>query len=360
MILLLTKKADNFFNKPRLVSFTGEKDSLYTWIVNISEFKNENLLVFINEASRYVVGVLDPQINQDLSDSLFTTLRDTMLSDNINPAIIDAYINNCGETQLFLDPGSTETSWLIAATKNAWRYYDRTEENQDLSRFASRLLVSPVSISGNYKSFRPCDFFYSILARYGFPLYGGKAFDLNVRLCLDGRDAVRKLRVSANITFEQLHFILQSAFGWSNYHLHSFGMFNEWSDEYGAKPVEELVCHGLEEEEDPIRRLSANIKLSEYIPKYSKILYTYDYEESWCHYIEVDNVIDSCQEELPILLSGEGDSPPEDVGGTSGFLKFLDIISNPRDPERTSMLHWAASLGWSHFEFEKVARNLKK
>ena len=60
---------------------------------------------------------------------------------------------------------------------------------------------------------------------------------------------------------------------------------------------------------------------------------------------------------LPILLSGEGDSPPEDVGGAGGFADFLEIISNPKHEEYREMSKWA--VGWKRFDFERVARRVK-
>ena len=60
---------------------------------------------------------------------------------------------------------------------------------------------------------------------------------------------------------------------------------------------------------------------------------------------------------LPILLSGEGDSPPEDVGGAGGFADFLEIISNPKHEEYREMSKWA--VGWKCFDFERVAKRVK-
>ena len=61
------------------------------------------------------------------------------------------------------------------------------------------------------------------------------------------------------------------------------------------------------------------------------------------YYLEVENIIDNCEEELPILLSGEGDAPPEDVGGRGGYAEFLDIIADPGHEEYGHMKEWSKS-----------------
>jgi hypothetical protein len=62
-----------------------------------------------------------------------------------------------------------------------------------------------------------------------------------------------------------------------------------------------------------------SFQLSEYLPKYKKILYRYDFGDDWRHYIEIDNIIEDCGEILSLLLSGEGDAPPEDLNNFCGL-----------------------------------------
>jgi hypothetical protein len=292
---------------------------------------------------------------------LFDTLRDALLSDNINSDIIDRYIKECGEAQFCRNAGKKETAWLNKATDNIWFSIRNSDESHAISYAASRLSVPPHTGADVREYYFPDEKFYSLLEGYGLPLRCGKAFDLNVRLDLEGNDAIRKLRVSAHISFEQLHRILQAAFGWKNSHLHSFGMFNEWSkDRYGyVEPIAELVLSEDDLEYKPDAKLTANIKLSEYIPKYRKILYTYDYGNDWQHYIEVESIMDDCSERLPILLSGDGDAPPEDVGGADGFADFMRIINDPSDKEYEFNLEWSKGQRWNRFDLESAARHVR-
>jgi hypothetical protein len=200
-----------------------------------------------------------------------------------------------------------------------------------------------------------------MLGKYGLPVIKCAAFDLNVRLLLggDGRDAIRRLRVSANISFESLHCILQAAFGWRNCHLYSFGMLNEWDITRYHKPEVELISDKEALDYNPDHIFTNNVKLIDYMCKYQKIIYIYDYGDGWLHQIEVDNLITDCQEELPVLLSGENDSPPEDVGGAGGFAEFQKIINNPKHIEYENMKNWAKDQWWKPFDYTNAVRMVK-
>jgi len=113
----------------------------------------------------------------------------------------------------------------------------------------------------------------------------------------------------------------------------------------------------LEYESDAL--FADSVKLIDYIKKYQKIIYIYDYGDGWLHQIEVENLNVDCHEDLPILLSGAGDSPPENVGGAGGFAEFLGIINNPKHEEYEKMKEWAEGQWWKPFCFEKTFNFVK-
>ena len=247
-------------------------------------------------------------------------------------------------------------SWLNKACDNAWYSTNKYSDDAWLSAFSSHLNVGQYGTEDRSK---PSAVFLDMLSKYELQIRRSRAFSLNVRLDLDGRDAVRSLHVPANITFEQLHKILQAAFKWKDYHLYSFGMFKEWSENYYANPDVELIMYEDEFDSSPDAKMVTGVKLSDYIPEFNKILYSYDFGDDWHHYINVVGVLDDCNEELPVLVSGEGDSPPEDVGGPGGFADFLEILSNPEHEEYEQLSRWAKSQWWKPFDFDSVARSVK-
>ncbi|MDF2520822.1 MAG: hypothetical protein K0R84_1450 [Clostridia bacterium] len=99
--------------------------------------------------------------------------------------------------------------------------------------------------------------------------------------------------------------------------------------------------------------------MPEYIPKYTKIEYSYDFGDGWEHYITVERIIEEYNRNHPVCIEGEGTTPPEDVGGESGYDDFLDILSNPKHPEYADTLSWSIMQMYQAFDIESVNRRLK-
>ena len=96
-----------------------------------------------------------------------------------------------------------------------------------------------------------------------------------------------------------------------------------------------------------------DVKLSEYFIEYRHCLYLHGYGE-WHIYLELVGIIENCTEELPCLLSGEGDAPLDGFGGAEGYTEFLDISKNGRAAQRYEIFRKAKNYGWKQFDFEKV------
>jgi len=60
-----------------------------------------------------------------------------------------------------------------------------------------------------------------------------------------------------------------------------------------------------------------------------------------------------------VCLSGEGDAPPEDVGGPGGYARLLRVLSDPKDPDHDDLKTWEASMYCRPFDLEDVNRRLK-
>jgi len=248
------------------------------------------------------------------------------------------------------------TAQLNKNCETAWWALRDLRDDTELSVYANKMIYNISSVD---EAIIPKEKMFELLGRYRLPVRKFRAFDLNVCLELDDKPAIRNLRVPANMTFDRLHKLLQKAFEWRNSHMHSFGLFKEWNEDYYAVPDVELVMSEIEFEYKPDAKLISGVKLSDYVPEYNKILYLYDFGDDWHHYIEVENIIDDCEEDLPVLLSGEGDSPPEDVGGPGGFANFLEVIADPEHEDYEHLTEWAKSQWWKPFDFELVARSIK-
>ena len=362
MNLHLAKKLmDKLKINPKTLKETPPTNELFSWRANYVQEHGYHFLVFMNDASRLTIVLNEAKAAKlkNLSEHFIKTLRATLLVHGINPEVIEKYISDLGEIVYVKNTNPQKTAWLNKCVNEVWYRLRDLENDVELSVSANSVLHG--TSSSDKDCYTPKERFMELLKTYGLPVRKFQAYDLNVRLSLFGYadDAVRRLRVPANISFNKLHRLLQIAFGWNNCHLHSFGLFKEWNENPYATPDIDLQMDEYALEYNPNAQLTAGKFLSDFVPQYMKIMYRYDFGDDWQHYIEIENIIEDCDEELPILLSGEGDAPPEDVGGCGGYAEFLEIIADPEHEEYEHMKSWSKSQGWRRFDFDWVARIIK-
>jgi hypothetical protein len=342
---------------PQAAPPQAAEDALYSWRADYIKKYSFNAVVFMNDASRFTVVIAKAGKAKlaRLRELFMQALRETLLALSVNPEVAEKYISELGDITY---SKSSDRKKIVQLTKNTetvllcLRDFVGIEE---LPVVVNKRIYHAADAGGFIV---PKEKMLELLGKYGLPVRKCRAFDVRARLDLDGPDAVRRLRVPADITFEQFHGLLQIAFGWHNCHLYSFGMYKEWSEDYYAQAQVKLVMDVDEYGDAPGLTPMEGVKLSDYVPEYKKILYTYDFGDNWWHYIEVEDVIEGCEEKLPILLSGEGDAPPEDSGGVGGFAEFLQIIADPTHEDHEEMIGWAKMQYWERFDFKETAKRI--
>jgi hypothetical protein len=146
----------------------------------------------------------------------------------------------------------------------------------------------------------------------------------------------RRLLLPKDLSFAQLHEVIQAAFGWSDSHLHRFivgGLV------VGAPEFDEdgLNDHQTFNASEVFLRDLVLYELDEV-----KILYEYDFGDSWRHWITFDSQIaQEPGETYPQIVDGARSAPPEDVGGPPGYADFLNAWRNPKHREHKPMRTWA-------------------
>jgi hypothetical protein len=143
----------------------------------------------------------------------------------------------------------------------------------------------------------------------------------------------RRVQVSSNMTLGDLHWVIQTAMGWTNSHLHSFTIEGL---EYGMILPDELGFDDIETHDETL------VKLNKIIPgEKFKFPYLYDFGDSWEHDILVEKVLPvDPAATYPTCLQAKRACPPEDCGGTSGYAQLLEVMQNPRHDDYESMLEW--------------------
>jgi hypothetical protein len=133
----------------------------------------------------------------------------------------------------------------------------------------------------------------------------------------------RDILVPAHLNLEQLHGVIQIAMGWANAHLFEFWVENMPDLEFVGRWDEPSDM------DDEIAPTKAELMgIGELLDGGNdSLIYTYDFGDGWRHgvtlaYIEADwSGPDSC-----VLLEAKGLCPPEDCGGTPGYIGLLETF----------------------------------
>lgn len=128
----------------------------------------------------------------------------------------------------------------------------------------------------------------------------------------------RRIEVPFDITLYQLHDIIQESMGWFNFHLH----------EFYVKKLDISYSLPVEGNEDTID--TRKTMLETLWSQATQCVYTYDMGDGWRHEIKFERIIPAKEGVFyPRCIKGEGQCPPEDVGGVWGYEELLEIIKHP-------------------------------
>jgi len=160
----------------------------------------------------------------------------------------------------------------------------------------------------------------------------------------------RRILISEQANFYELHLAIQDFFNWSNYHLHEFHFPHPNNSRYkvsllGLDPDGEIpddLDNGFLDQHD-IRE--DEVRLCDVFSKnYLSVVYLYDFGDNWEHSIKLEKVYPFKKEfNGPLCVGGKRATPPEDCGGPWGYQDLLEIISNKHHPEYQEMKEWVGA-----------------
>ncbi len=364
MQIALTKKlADAIGIKPS--SANEDLDPMFSWTANWTntfQRRKEDMIVMVNNATRFTVLIygVKGKMFKDIAKKMEAAIRNTLLSLNVNEEVIDEYFKKAGEIVFTANHDRKMTAVInrqgLDAAYVVGRYVNKSGGKiQYNDTFGRTISNNPVNYSKD-DSYIPREKMLEMMSSLaGKPVYKYRAFELSVTLDLDVYKAVRRLMVPADIEFTQLHGVLQDVFSWKRCHLYDFAVFNEKKRD----PVAHLVASEDIIEFDGRAILMDNHKLSEYFPQNKCIIYTYDMGDNWEHEITLVREINEHNEESPYLLEVSGQTPPEDVGGVTGFVDFREVMMNPEHPDYPETKAWVGYWSPELTEWEMRPRPLR-
>jgi hypothetical protein len=161
-----------------------------------------------------------------------------------------------------------------------------------------------------------------------------------------------RMMVWEDTTLAQLHTILQIVMSWEDYHLHDFvigrrrySVPDPDDDMYERKVIDEQ-----------------RVRLGEVVSRVgTQFTYLYDFGDSWEHDLLLEAILlPEPAMQYPTCIGGERRTPPEDVGGTSGYEEYLAVLDDPEHEEHENMLQWRGPFDAEIFSSAQVNQALQK
>ncbi|NNN22776.1 MAG: plasmid pRiA4b ORF-3 family protein [Acidimicrobiales bacterium] len=160
-----------------------------------------------------------------------------------------------------------------------------------------------------------------------------KIYQLRIDL-LDIKPPIwRRLLVPGSDSLNDLHYNIQTAFGWYDCHLHEFEIDGaRYQSSEGLKFDSGFGEPATNEEKMQIQKV---------FKKDSMGMYIYDFGDFWRHKIKVEKITTSENSDFDAqVIGGKRACPPEDCGGPWGYANLLEILNDPKNPERKDYLDW--------------------
>lgn len=122
----------------------------------------------------------------------------------------------------------------------------------------------------------------------------------------------RRLEIPSSMTLDRLHKVLQVAFDWYDWHLHSFETV---CGEFGDPSQDDDLCQRGEESKVAIAQVAAREK--------AKVVYTYNFRDDYRHDLVVEKILPATPGvAYPRCTAGRGQTPSE---GGCGILAFNEM-----------------------------------
>jgi hypothetical protein len=162
----------------------------------------------------------------------------------------------------------------------------------------------------------------------------------------------RQIQVWEDITLGQLYTILQIVMNWEDYHLHEFTIGRRL---YSVPdPDDEMHERKVIDE--------SRAKLCDVAPRVgTQFLYHYDFGDDWRHELLLEAIVMAeSGTQYPRCIAGARRTPPEDVGGTSGYETYLEALADPEHEEHENLLCWRGEFDPEAFSLDEVNQRLRK
>lgn len=155
----------------------------------------------------------------------------------------------------------------------------------------------------------------------------------------------RRVEVHSGLTLHDLHYVIQSVFGWQNAHLYQFIV------PAGGKLTREALSDGKRYTKTPSgdifgdgeREFPADEQLvgRAFAPDCKQVLYEYDFGDSWEHLVQLEKRTPGGDPyHVPVCLAGENAAPRDDTGGIDYYCDLIAALRNENHEMHDEAVDW--------------------
>lgn len=160
---------------------------------------------------------------------------------------------------------------------------------------------------------------------------------LQIKITLNGSKPSiwRRVEITDDATFADLHRAIRDVMGWDGYHLHEFAFEGKGTKipQLIGRPSAESMIDVHDEDKELVKEWLG--------VKRKQCIYTYDFGDSWDHTVHLEAIIDSEEGvSYPRCTGGKRACPPEDSGGIWGYASKLEILQDPKHANYEEVLEW--------------------
>jgi hypothetical protein len=162
---------------------------------------------------------------------------------------------------------------------------------------------------------------------------------------------MRRVDVPLTIKLDRLHLVLQAAMGWTNSHL---WVIRTGEVSWGPQADDDFDNEALDARKTRLIEVLEDLGTK-------TLHYIYDFGDEWDHTIKIERILDSIPGlEYPHLIDAKGRCPLEDVGGPSGYARFLEDVAEPnRHPNAQSTSRYAPEFDPNNIDIEAIILDLE-
>lgn len=343
-------------------------ESFFAWHANYLKINKSNAIVLMNNETRFPVVIYRPMKKNftNLKGIIQEAITEALRMEGVRDDVIEAYFSSAGKISF----SKTASRSMIARMTNAIHDIDFMQEYLDrdtkIQRYISMISGRAIQSSEKNKGFYPVDKVLECLgAIYGHNqnaategILDVNLYQLKIAINLEGHDVWRRVLVPSTYSFRHLHNIIQTVFDWHNSHLHEFVVKREGNESIKIVMDDDPEMIEFLDVDESDSRQERFVALEDIFPKHGEVIYEYDFGDDWEHIITLEKVVKSSTFQAT-YIDGNGERPPEDIGGLMGFEEYLLIMQNEQHPQYKHLKSWSENQTERVFETWKINQRLE-